>query len=110
MIVKLREVCFSRAGDKGDVSNVGIACYKPEYYDVVKEQITAEKVKAYYEGIVKGRVDRYEIPGMDAFMFVMQEALDGGTTRSLRLDAYGKALSGYILNMDIDMPEELLAK
>lgn len=110
MKVMLREICGSRAGDKGDISNVGIFCYDHKFYDVVKKEITAERVKEFFTGIAKGKVSRYELPGLDAFQFVLEEALDGGTTRSLRLDAYGKALSGYILAMELEVPDELLAK
>ncbi|MCF0142906.1 MAG: hypothetical protein HUJ75_05960, partial [Parasporobacterium sp.] len=70
-------------------------------YELLKEQVTEEKVKAYFSGIVKGEVVRYELPGIYALNFVMYDALGGGVTRSLSVDMHGKSLSSHLLDMDI---------
>jgi len=101
----LREIAHSRAGDKGNISNVSVIPYERKYYEIIKEQVTAEVVKDYFKGICLGEVTRYEWDAMGGLNFVMEEALDGGNTRSLRVDGYGKSLSAYMLSMYIDIPE-----
>ena len=36
-----------------------------------------------------------------ALNFVLEDALGGGVTRSLALDAHGKSLSSLMLNLDL---------
>ncbi|MDX6913896.1 MULTISPECIES: AtuA-related protein [Pectobacterium] len=99
--MKLREIAHSRTGDKGNTSNISLIAYRAEDYDVLKETITAEKVKAWFADIVTGDVVRYELPAIGALNFVMYGALGGGVTRSLALDMHGKGLSSAILDIDI---------
>ncbi|ACT12211.1 hypothetical protein H2Y56_16485 [Pectobacterium aroidearum] len=99
--MKLREIAHSRTGDKGNTSNISLIAYRAEDYDVLKEKITAEKVKAWFADIVTGDVVRYELPAIGALNFVMYGALGGGVTRSLALDMHGKGLSSAILDIDI---------
>lgn len=100
--IMLREIAHSRAGDKGNISNISVIPYKKEDYELVKREVTAEKVKEYFKGICYGKVTRYECPKICALNFVLEEALDGGNTRSLRVDGYGKSLSGYMMSMYIN--------
>lgn len=100
--IMLREVAHSRAGDKGDISNISVIPYKKEDYAWIKREVTAEKVQDYFKGICFGSVTRYECPVMCALNFVLENALDGGNTRSLRVDGYGKSLSGYMMSMYIN--------
>ncbi|NKW72244.1 hypothetical protein HGD85_04645 [Rhodobacteraceae bacterium R_SAG10] len=104
--MRLREICHSRAGDKGDVSNISLIVYDMADYEIARREVTAERVRAHFRGIVFGEVERYELPGIGALNFVLHQALDGGVTRSLRVDAHGKSLSSYLLSMDIDVPSE----
>jgi len=104
--MRLREICHSRAGDKGDVSNISWIVYDMADYEIARREVTAERVRAHFRGIVFGEVERYELPGIGALNFVLHQALDGGVTRSLRVDAHGKSLSSYLLSMDIDVPSE----
>lgn len=103
MRVPLREIAHSRAGDKGDVSNVSLIAYDRANYEVLRREVTAERVKERFEGIVNGEVARYELPKIGALNFVMQRALAGGVTRSIRMDIHGKALSSLLLGMEIDV-------
>jgi hypothetical protein len=100
--MKLREIAHSRTGDKGNTSNISVIAYDKSHYALLREQVTAERVKTLFAGIVDGDVVRYELPGIGALNFVMQSALGGGVTRSLALDAHGKGLSSALLDMDIE--------
>ena len=99
--MKLWDIAHSRTGDKGNISNISLIAYDSKDYELLKDRVTAEKVKENFRGIVKGDVVRYELPNIYALNFVMQAALGGGVTRSLSLDMHGKALSSYLLNMEI---------
>ena len=99
--MKLWDIAHSRTGDKGNISNISLIAYDSKDYKLLKDRVTAEKVKEHFRGIVKGDVVRYELPNIYALNFVMQAALGGGVTRSLSLDMHGKALSSYLLNMEI---------
>lgn len=102
-LVKLRELAHSRAGDKGNICNVSVICYDPRHYEPIKKQVTAERVKEHFKGVVEGEVVRYELPAIAALNFVMYGALAGGVTRSLRLDPHGKSLSSAILELEIEV-------
>lgn len=103
--MKLREIAHSRAGDKGDVSNLSLIAYRPEDYALLCRVVTAEKVRAHFGDVVKGTVTRYELPKIHALNFVLEQALGGGVTRSLGMDAHGKSLSSALLMMDVEAQE-----
>ena len=99
--MKLREIAHSRTGDKGNISNISVIAYDAKDYPLLLAQVTAARVKAHFAGIVAGEVVRYELPNLSALNFVMDQALGGGVTRSLALDAHGKSLSSALLDLDI---------
>lgn len=99
--MKLFDIAHSRTGDKGNISNISVIVYDLKDYELVKEKVTSERVKEFFKGVVKGRVERFELPQLGAMNFVMYEALGGGVTRSLSLDAHGKTLSSFLLEMEI---------
>jgi non-ribosomal peptide synthetase component E (peptide arylation enzyme) len=99
--MKLREIAHSRTGDKGNISNISVIAYEARDYELLREQVTAARVKAHFTGIVQGEVVRYELPNLFALNFVMDQALGGGVTRSLALDAHGKSLSSALLDIDL---------
>ena len=101
--IQLRKICHSREGDKGDIANVSLICYNKKHYELIRNEVTAERVREYFKGLVKGKVTRYEFPKLGALNFVMENALDGGQSRSLRIDAFGKSLSGYFLSLEIKL-------
>jgi non-ribosomal peptide synthetase component E (peptide arylation enzyme) len=105
--VKLRELAHSRTGDKGNTSNISVIAYHETHYPLLREQVTAERVKARFVGIVEGDVVRYELPNIAALNFVMSQTLGGGVTRSLALDAHGKSLSSALLDLEIDVPADM---
>ncbi len=100
--MKLKDIAYSRTGDKGNISNVSLIPYKEADYDMLREKATPEKVKSWFRDIVKGEVKRFELPGVKALNFVMDKALGGGVTRSLALDKHGKAISSALLEMPLD--------
>ncbi len=99
--MKLRELAHARTGDKGDTSNISVIAYDPGDFAFLREHVTADRVKAHFADIVRGAVDRYELPGLGALNFVLHSTLGGGVTRSLSLDAHGKSLSSCLLEMEI---------
>ena len=107
MRVQLIKICYARSGDKGDTGNVGIIALKPEYYPVIKKYVTAERVKKHFEGICLGKVERFEIPNLNALNFLLHNSLGGGGTVSLKNDAHGKTLSSALLRMYIDIQENI---
>ncbi|MGF1703686.1 hypothetical protein L4D09_25660 [Photobacterium makurazakiensis] len=100
--MKLRELAHSRTGDKGNISNISLIAYELSNYEILREAVTAEKVKEWFGEIVVGDVIRYELPNIGALNFVMYKALGGGVTRSLALDIHGKGLSSALLDLDIE--------
>ena len=107
--IQLLHLAHARSGDKGDTANVGVIALRPEYYPVLVEQLTTERVKRHFEGIAHGPVERYELPNLEALNFLLHNALGGGGTVSLKTDAQGKVLSTAILRMEVEVPEELAA-
>ena len=100
--MKLKEICHSRTGDKGDISNISLIPWNEDDYDLIKREVTAQRVKEYFEEICLGKVTRYEVDGICALNFVMEEALGGGVLRSLAMDKHGKSLSSALLEMEIN--------
>lgn len=99
--MKLKEIAHSRTGDKGNISVISVIAYREQDYGILKEKVTAEKVKDYFSEIVCGKVTRYTLDSMNALNFVMEDALGGGVTRSLAVDMHGKALASALLEMEI---------
>ncbi len=110
MKIQLVKLAHARSGDKGDTANVGIIALKPEFYPVLKEQLTVEKVKAHFGDMVKGKIERFELPNIGALNFLLHNALGGGGTLTLRHDAQGKTYSTAFLRMEIDVDEAVIGK
>lgn len=110
MKVMLQHVAHCRSGDKGNTSNISVIAYAPELYPYLKEQLSAERFKAHYAGVVMGKVTRYAIDNLQALNFVAEGALGGGVSRSLCLDNYGKSLSARALAFELEIPEPLKSK
>ena len=106
MQIQLVKVAHARSGDKGDTANVGLIALKDEYYPVLVREVTAEAVKLHFGEIVKGDVERFELPNLKALNFLLHESLGGGGTRSLMTDAQGKTFSTALLRMFINIPDD----
>lgn len=103
MTTRLHAIAHARAGDKGDTSNVSVILYDRRDWPRLVQALTAGRVAAHFAGIVRGPVERYELPALGALNFVLHRALGGGVTRSLALDAHGKCLASLML--EIDLPD-----
>ena len=102
--VALREIAFSRSGDKGDTINVSVIPYDPQHWQLVREQVTVDVVRSLYEGLVTGTITRYELPGTHALNFVMEGALAGGVSMSMRVDGHGKSFQSLVLEAQVVLP------
>ncbi len=105
MKISLLKLAHARSGDKGDTANVGIIALKDEYYPFLVREVTAEKVKQHFGSIVKGEVNRFELPNLKALNFLLHESLGGGGTLSLMTDAQGKTFSTALLRMHIEIQD-----
>ncbi len=108
MKTKLYNLAHSRAGDKGDVCNIGLIARKPEFYPLLVKEVTAERVKNLFGEWCRGNVERFELPNLEAMNFLLHGALGGGALASLRLDPQGKTYGYALLRMEIDVPDDLV--
>jgi hypothetical protein len=106
--IKLREIAFSRSGDKGDISNISVIPYNEKDYELIKNQLTVERVKEAYGSLIKGDIERYDLPGVKCLNFVMYQALEGGVSRSLCLDIHGKARCSIMASIVVEVPDSSL--
>lgn len=100
--IYLNQIAHGRSGDKGDTSNVCIFARKPEYYEIIRREVTIQKVQEHFGDIVQGEIIRYEVPSLLGFNYVMKHALGGGATHSLRLDSLGKSMGSAFMRMKIN--------
>ena len=107
MRVRLRDIAHARSGDKGDTANVGVIALKPEWYPVLDRCLTRERVAEHFRGVIRGGVERFDLPNLTALNFLLHGALGGGGTLSLRTDAQGKVFSTALLRMVIDVPDDM---
>jgi hypothetical protein len=106
MKIQLVRLAHARSGDKGDTANVGIIALKEEYYPLLVREVTAESVKQHFGEMVKGDVERFELPNLSALNFLLHGSLGGGGTLSLMTDAQGKTFSTALLRMYIEVSDE----
>ncbi len=102
--VQLLDLAHTRSGDKGDMANCGVIALRPEWYPVLVRELTTDRVSAHYGALISGRVERFELPNLNALNFLLHGALDGGGTLSLKTDAQGKVVSTAMLRMVIHVP------
>jgi hypothetical protein len=105
--VPLYLVAHARSGDKGDASNVGLIADSPELYEVIRREVTAERVAEHFREVCRGEVERFEVPNLLALNFLLHDSLGGGGTLSLKSDAQGKTHGQGLLTMRIEVPAEL---
>jgi len=102
----LYALAHARSGDKGDGSNVGVLAYDDRAYEIIRAWLTPERVRAHFEGIVFGKVDRYEMPNLRALNFILHDSLGGGGSASLKNDAQGKTHGMALLRMLVEVPDD----
>ena len=106
MKIELLKLAHARSGDKGDTANVGVIALKDEYYPLLVREVTEEKVKKHFGAMVKGAVERFELPNLKALNFLLHESLGGGGTLSLMTDAQGKTFSTALLRLAIEVTDD----
>ena len=106
MQIQLVKLAHAHSGDKGDTANVGLIALRDEYYPLLVREVTAARVKEHFGEIVKGEVERFELPNISALNFLLHESLGGGGTLSLMTDAQGKTFSTALLRMIIEVADE----
>lgn len=106
--VPLVRLAWVRSGDKGDISNLGVIARSPQALEFLRAELTPKRVKDYFSHLVKGEVRRYDLPGLGAFNFTMEQALAGGGMASLRNDPLGKGMGQMLLDIELDAPTALL--
>jgi len=104
MKIQLVKLAHARSGDKGDTANVGLIALKDEYYPLLVREVTADAVKQHFGEMVKGDVERFELPNLGARRILLHESLGGGTL-SLMTDAQGKTFSTALLRMFIEVSD-----
>jgi hypothetical protein len=107
--IQLRDLCGTRSGDKGDISDLSLFADDQAAYAAIRAEVTAERVKEHFGALVRGDVERYEAPNVLALKFVMYDALGGGAPRSLRSDNLGKTHGATLLRMWVDVPDDVAA-
>jgi hypothetical protein len=103
MKVSLTKLAHARSGDKGDTANVGLIALKDEFYPILVREVTDKAVKSHFGPMVKGEVERFELPNLHALNFLLHGSLGGGGTLSLMTDAQGKTFSTALLRMDVEI-------
>jgi hypothetical protein len=107
MNVRLLDIAHARSGDKGDTANVGVIANRPEWYEVLRDHLTTERVARHFAGMIEGSVERFELPNLGALNFLLHGALGGGGTLSLKTDAQGKVYSTALLRMVLQVPDDV---
>ncbi len=98
----VRDIALARSGDKGNRATLSVIARELADYPLLERTLTAARVKAHFGELVRGPIDRYTLPQLGAVHFVLHDALAGGVTRSLALDAHGKTLSAAVLDIALE--------
>ena len=106
--VPLHRLAVARSGDKGDSANIGVIARRPEYLPVIRAALTTATIAAYFAHVLRGRVERFDVPGIHALNFVLHESLGGGGVASLRLDPQAKTYAQQLLDFEIPVPAGLI--
>ena len=105
--IQLRQIAHARSGDKGSGSNVGLLANDAAAYEIIKQQVTPERVKQHFGDIVCGEVVRYELPNLRCLNFILHDSLGGGGSESLRIDAQGKTHGQAMLLLEIEVDDDV---
>ena len=107
----IHAIAHARAGDKGDVSNISLIAYEQKCWSIIDKVATQERILEIFKHLGATKVDRYELPNLNALNFVIHNALGGGVNSSLRLDRHGKTLSSHLLHeLILPISEDMLPK
>jgi hypothetical protein len=105
--IPLHQLAHGRSGDKGNHSNISVIAYRPEFFPILLEQVTAERVATLFQARRPSAVRRYVLPKLGALNFVLEDILDGGVNEALNLDSHGKTLAFLLLELTLCIPTEM---
>lgn len=105
--IPLVALAYGRSGDKGNHSNIGVIARKPEYLPYIRAALPEQAVAEYFAHILEGKVHRYEVPGINALNFLLEDILGGGGVASLRSDPQGKAFAQMLLDYPVPVPRAM---
>ncbi len=105
--IPLEALAWARSGDKGNISNIGVIARRPEWLPLIADRVSTEGVKAYFSSLVQGTVERFYLPGLHAFNYVLHDALDGGGPASNRVDPLGKGMGQMLLDLQVRVPQSV---
>lgn len=104
-VCRLRDLAAARSGDKGNHANIGVVARSQAAFERLKQELSPERVAEFFAELKPTRVERFELPNLLAFNFLLYDVLDGGASRSLRFDTQGKLLGTALL--DLSLPERM---
>ena len=102
--VALINLAYARSGDKGDHANIGVIARKAEYLPYIRNALSIEIVAKYFAHVLKGEVERWDVPGINGLNFLLKNSLGGGGMASLNVDPQGKAYAQQLLDIMIPVP------
>jgi hypothetical protein len=102
----LYAMAHARSGDKGDGSNVGVLAYDARGFEILLEQLTPERVKSHFGEIVRGEVERFELPNLLGLNFLLHDSLGGSGSGSIKNDAQGKTHGMALLRIEVEVPDD----
>jgi hypothetical protein len=108
MKIQLKDIAYARSGDKGDICNIGLMAKNMEAYEIIKREVSPERVRNLFKGVVKGNIEIYDLPNLQAINVILRNALGGGATSTLRFDQTGKSMGNALLRMEIEIDSDLL--
>ena len=108
MILTLARLCLARSGDKGDSVNIGVLARSQKAFQFIDEYLTAQRIKDYFQELCEGKVTRYRLENMRGLNFLLDSALGGGGTKTLRIDAQGKTFAQALLSQRVPAPKGIL--
>ena len=105
--IRLADIAHARSGDKGNHANIGVIAYTPAGYEYLGRVLTETKLAEYFLPLRPKLVERFALPGIMAYNFLLHDVLAGGASRSLRIDSQGKTLGLAALEMKLPKPPNL---
>ena len=106
--IPLHRIAHGRTGDKGNTSNISVIAYRPEFFSILVEQVTVERVTALFQHRQPTAIHRYVLPKLGALNFVLEDVLEGGVNEALNLDSHGKTLAFLLLELPVIIPVDLV--
>lgn len=108
-MIPLRDIAYARSGDKGNSANIAVFGRSPAAYAWLRDHLSASVVEEYFRPLGGRRVQRFDVPNLEALNFVLHDVLGGGGSRALRIDSQGKTLGMALLELSVDVPPAVQA-